>query len=132
MDRLKSFLRRYGVELLEGYLAAMVCFLCMYTAGFNIWMTAVMIGMANTYLKIPVVNALQLGNADSGDIFAIRKKIVFKNIGEALMICSLIFLLFYIVDTYFFTTVVEPISFGILYEGLHIIGVKSIKKLRTS
>lgn len=127
MDRFKSFIRRYGVELLEGYLAAMVCYLCMYTAGFNIWMTAVIIGMANTYLKIPVVNALQLGNTDSGDVLAIRKKIVLKNVGESLLICSLIFLLFYVVDTYFFTTVVEPISFGILYEGLHIIGVKAIK-----
>lgn len=130
MDKVKVFFKKYGVEVLEGYLAAMVCYICMYTAGWSIWAVAVFIGLVNSYLKTPVINALHLGNADRGDVLAIKHLTVLKNVGQALVICGILTAGYYMVDTYLFTTIVEPISFGVMYELLHIGIGKLIKKWR--
>ncbi|MFI3172824.1 MAG: hypothetical protein R3Y58_10755 [Eubacteriales bacterium] len=123
----KIFFRKYGVELLEGYLAAMACYLCMYTADWNIWVTAIIIGFVNSYLKTPVVNALHIGNADKDDIFGIKHNKVIKNIFEALVICGIIYGMYYLVNLVLFATSVEPITFGVLYELIHI-GISKIMK----
>lgn len=127
MEKVKSFFKKYGAEVIEWYLAAMVCYICMYTAGWGIWAVAVLIGVANVYLKMPIVNALHLGNADKGDLFEVKHMTVLKNILESIVICGILTVIFYLVDRYLFTTIVEPISFGILYELLHI-GLSKILK----
>ncbi|MFI3237055.1 MAG: hypothetical protein R3Y47_03380 [Lachnospiraceae bacterium] len=125
---LKAFLKKYAVEIIEAYLAAAVCYICMYTMGASVWVVAVVIAFVDSYLKTPIVNALRVGNEADQDIFRVKHLELLKKIVKSIIICAIIVFIYYVINTYAFSTSVEPITFGILYELLNIWIGKMIKK----
>lgn len=131
---IRTFLNRYKIDILEAYIAAMMCFTCMSSFGMNWITTAIIIGVANTYLVGPVVKAFKMGNVTNDDILEVNHKVFLRNVGRAIVICTIIVGVYYVVNTYLFFTGVLPITFGILYKlidnGLYAIGRKIKNKSR--
>ncbi len=118
--RFKSLFEKYKLEIVEAYMVAAVFFTCM-SIGMN-WMTAaVLVGIANTYLVIPVINALSpVVVKHDRELFDVNHKVFIGNLLKAFFISSLIMGLYYFIDMYLFTTYVEPITFGIIYEFINV------------
>lgn len=112
---LKRFFSKYKIELLEAYLAASVWFF--FSSMEWTWISiAVVIGFVNTYLLNPLIITFKFGNRSDYMMFKKSYIRAFKNIGMALLICSIIVLLYGVVNKYLFATSVEPITFGILFK----------------
>ncbi|OON94134.1 MAG: hypothetical protein ATN33_04840 [Epulopiscium sp. Nele67-Bin001] len=119
--RFKRFFSKYKIEIVEAYMVAAVFFTCM-SMGMNWMSAAIIVGIANTYFVIPVANALSpvISKDDGREMFDINHKVFIGNLFKSFFICSIIMILYYFIDKYLFTTYVEPITFGIIYEFINI------------
>ena len=118
---LKRFLKKYKVEILEAYLAAMICFICSSEMNMGWIGIAIVIGFANTYLLGPVEKALKFGNKADEDFLKVDHIKSIKNIAKALIICAALVGIYYLIDKYLFKVPgIEPITFGIMYKILDV------------
>ncbi len=124
---MKNFFYKYKTEIIEAYMAAAVFFTCM-SAGLNPWISAVILGIANTYLVVPLVNAINFGNnTEDRDVLEFNLLKFTKNLFTALFITTIMIVMYYYINEYLFPTYVEPISFGIIYKLIDI-GLGKIAK----
>ena len=117
---LRRFFSKYKVEILEAYMAAAVCFVCL--SGLNMgWIgTTIVIGFTNTYLVGPVKKALKFGNRSDEDILKVNHIILVENVARAFIICAILVGIYYLIYKHLFHIGIEPITFGMLYKLLDI------------
>ncbi len=116
----KKFWHKYKNDIVETYMVAAVFFTCLSGLGMN-WITAaICIGIANNYLVIPLVNALNANREDDDNLLKLDSVRLLKNVGKAILICSMLMVTYYYINEYLFPTYVEPISFGIFYKLIDI------------
>ncbi len=128
-DKFKNWFSKYKLEIVEAYIVAAVFFSCM-SMGMEWIIAAVFVGIANTYFVTPVVNALSPHVIEGErELFDIGIKTFTINLFRSLFICSFIMVIYYFIDLYLFTTYVEPITFGIVYEFINIGLRKLTRKL---
>ncbi|OOO00147.1 MAG: hypothetical protein ATN35_08830 [Epulopiscium sp. Nele67-Bin004] len=126
---MKKFFSKYKFELIEMYMAAAVYFTCVSGFGLSWLAAAIILGLTNSYFVIPVVNALDLDAEREIDIFDVTSMMVFTNIVKSLLICSMMVITYYYINMYWFTTYIEPISFGIIYKLIDIYLMKITREL---
>ncbi|MFI3230024.1 MAG: hypothetical protein R3Y29_00540 [bacterium] len=111
-SKLKSLFYQHRIVLLEWYLVASTCYMSMVSMNINMIGTAIAIGMVNTFIVAPISHALIYGNKEE----EFPKQNLPKNIVKSIIVCSIMFGLYYVVNFNLFKTHIEPITFGIIYK----------------
>lgn len=130
---MKTFFTHIRVPLLEWYLVAACCYFGMWAMDLGLLVLAIVIGFVYTYIYDPIAYVLEPDVSYKGvpkverDISS-EKPQVWKQVGKAMLVCTMISGIYYYVNVNFFPTSVDPFTFGALYWVItHSIG-KVIKK----
>lgn len=126
--KVKAFLYRIRIPLIEWYFVAASCYFCMMGFEMSFFSTAVVIGFVNTYLVAPIAFSLSEDQEKVGRDFLSEPTYIFKNVVKAVIIVSSMVGLYFLVNEYLFSTQVDPYSFGLVYWVLNKIVGKLIKK----
>lgn len=112
---MKAFFYRYRIPLIEWYFVAACCYFCVQGADMSMLIFPIFIGFVNTYLVEPIVEAMSEAGEEAHEEFLSKKPPTWKNIFKAYLLVLAIIGIYYLVNEFFFQTVLEPFSFGAIF-----------------
>ncbi len=112
---MKAFFYKIRVPLLEWYFASAVCYFFLLGMNLNILTVGLILGLVETHITTPIRFAIDDSSQEDQDAYYAKRSPTWGNIGKAFLACGIIYISFYLINTYVVTAYVEPFTFGAAY-----------------